>query len=200
LFSDASILSTFDPDSLEIKPSLQTYLPSSRTNPVTQLLLLGTNSAQAEPEGNDIMAQCTSLLSWDGILCECCRQLFDSHIVDTTLAMRKSNRERECHWWHDISTLKRCASQRCRFCALVLANFNSNEHNLKWLNELASWDIRLTIRIMDPTTDACHVYIYAPTMDPRPLSLEPPDYGPVVTDVCFKTIGGKTNSFLLQKS
>jgi hypothetical protein len=145
------------------------------------------------------MAQCTSLLSWDGILCECCRQFFNSQVVDRTLAMRKNNKECEYHWWHDISTLKRCASQQCRFCALVLANFNGDEDTRKWLDELASWDIRLTIRIMDPVTNGCHVYIYAPTTDPRPLSAEPPNYDFLVIDVCFKLIGGKTNFFLLQE-
>lgn len=54
-------------------------------------------------------------LSWDGVLCKCCRGAFDTRLREPVLEWRL--------WqpWHDFSGLKRCTGYGCRLCVLSLA-------------------------------------------------------------------------------
>lgn len=70
------------------------------------------------------MAVCDDSLSWDGVLCKLCRQIFDT--ISAKLAANPSGRfvwssdAEEIKWWHTAVTLRRCAGRGCRLCLLVI--------------------------------------------------------------------------------
>lgn len=139
------------------------------------------------------MASCNSSLSWDGVLCELCRHFFDSHLTDMSLAMQKLNGERESHWWHDIGTLQQCANRQCRLCGLVLANFRDDDTLTEALDNMASWDVCFTAKVMDPYEGGCQLYINYPIKDPRPVCADPPDYGNIALQLSFDALKGIVN-------
>jgi hypothetical protein len=140
------------------------------------------------------MESCASSLSWDGLLCECCRDIFDSHVGDwrsRRLASETLNRDRERHLWHDINTMKQCATQRCRFCYLALANLNKNNEFEDFCNEIASRETRLAAHIMDPHEDGCHIYILYARENPQTINDKPLRYDslPIPVDITIQGIG-----------
>lgn len=70
------------------------------------------------------MAVCDDSLSWDGVLCKLCRQIFDT--ISAKLAANPSGRfvssinAGEIEWWHTAVTLRRCAGRGCRLCLWVI--------------------------------------------------------------------------------
>ena len=133
------------------------------------------------------------------MLCEFCREFFDSHLTDMSLAMQKSNGHRESHWWHDIGTLQQCANRQCRLCGLVLANFRDDNTLTKVLDNIASWDVCLTAKVMDPYEDGCQLHIYYPIEDPRPVCADPPDYGHVALALSFDALKGMVNPLVVSE-
>jgi hypothetical protein len=87
------------------------------------------------------MESCDSTISWDGILCSRCRYLFDSHVVrvgrerdlcrekkqdedsNLLLTLRGPGNQNDV-WWHDIPSLRRCATRCCKLWEIGLRRLN----------------------------------------------------------------------------
>jgi hypothetical protein len=101
------------------------------------------------------MESCDSTIFWDGILCSRCRYLFDSHVVrvahernlccekkqdedpNLVLTSRRVDNLNDV-WWHDISSLRRCATRCCKLCEIALSRLDA-----KNLSDMESMQIML---------------------------------------------------------
>lgn len=125
------------------------------------------------------MNLCDNTLSWDGILCDLCRRLFDSHVVriahERNMCRAKKQDERMNRvpsmrgyldpvdaWWHDISSLGRCAAHSCKLCELTLSAISSQD-----LEGLESWQAILPTSIYRDDESAFIFRIWVPWADKR---------------------------------
>jgi hypothetical protein len=125
------------------------------------------------------MNLCDNTLSWDGILCDLCRRSFDSHVVriahERNMCRAKmqdeiSNRvlsmpecvETNDAWWHDISSLGRCAAHSCKLCELTLSAISSQD-----LEDLESWQAILPTSIYRDEESAFIFRVWMPMADKR---------------------------------
>ena len=98
-------------------------------------------------------------LSWDNVLCESCRNAFDTGIVKhcpdpgsgSFSPLDSSHIE-----WHTITALQHCAALPCRLCALFLANFHPGE---KWLEQAISLNYTLKMVVEYHTSRGCGVSV-----------------------------------------
>lgn len=131
------------------------------------------------------MDLCDNALSWDGVLCSRCRQLYDSHIVrmaheqglcrgemhqgnsELSTAPRnehdRSQDDRISLWWHSISSLRKCATGSCKLCTLALSSIEGIE-----LENLESWEATLPAEIFLNKQEAHEFRVFSPRRDPRP--------------------------------
>ena len=69
---------------------------------------------------------CSSLgLSWDGILCSTCRELFDEVVLD------KNKVEHDSMLWHTSQSFQQCAAHFCRICMLISAIWRGNDAHVE---------------------------------------------------------------------
>jgi hypothetical protein len=126
------------------------------------------------------MESCDSTLSWDGILCRYCRQLFDEHIVRVTQVQNPGHQgphdedsELWWHkefWWHTFSSLKSCAMSSCELCKLTLCWIEDTS-----LKKLEEWQVTLVARFEVQEHGLHRLMISIPEVDPRP---EPKVFNP----------------------
>jgi hypothetical protein len=157
------------------------------------------------------MNLCDNTLSWDGILCNLCRQLFDSHVV------RVAHERNFCHakvqdesskrlprnqgyldsidaWWHDIRSLRRCATRSCKLCEMtLLAIDKEDEENLE------SSKATLPTTIWRDNGDAIMFRVWMPKGDTilEAERLESPnrdDYRFIIFEMKIQNDSGKTSS------
>jgi hypothetical protein len=105
------------------------------------------------------MMICSSSLSWDGVLCDLCRQTFDSR-------HRAVSRWRsEPEPWHNQNAIKQCASNNCHICRLVHANveqfgaFQSLETpmTIRWADLYGRDGYELSLYYPDTDGDGRHI-------------------------------------------
>lgn len=123
------------------------------------------------------MDLCDNSLSWDGILCNLCRRLLDSHVVRiahernwcrTKMADETSNSlpannstDRFNSWWHDILSLQRCAARSCRLCELAMSKIDG-----KTLGNLELWQATLPVTIANYREELSEICVWVPETDP----------------------------------
>jgi hypothetical protein len=125
------------------------------------------------------MNLCDNTLSWDGILCDLCRQLFDSHVVriaheqnmcrakmqdeiSNRLPLRRGYFNANDAWWHDIPSLRRCATRSCKLCELTLSKISDEDSE-----NLELWQATLPATIWILEEDLIEFRIWLPKADPR---------------------------------
>ena len=79
-------------------------------------------------------------------------------------------------WWHDIPSLRRCATHSCKLCKLVL-----NRMDDRYLSKMELWQATLPVAIWAPEEELLEFRVYTAHVDPRPEaevfnSLEADDY------------------------
>lgn len=157
------------------------------------------------------MHLCDNTLSWDGILCDLCRQLFDSHVVRVAHERNLCNAKVQDEiskrlpryqgyldpidaWWHDIRSLQRCATRSCKLCEMtLLAIDDEDEENLE------SSHATLPTTIWRDKGNAMVFRVWMPKTDTilEAERLESPnrdDYGFIIFEMKIQNDSGETSS------
>lgn len=110
-------------------------------------------------DGIDKAEDCSPSLSWDGVLCDMCRQCFDEILIHSrSLKHLKRNGQTsgiKKYLWHSINGIKQCSTNQCRFCSLVFALWNEEGGHVKWKDQgtdgykrTLGWSGRLELKIL----------------------------------------------------
>lgn len=157
--------------------SLSSLQPSVLHQPRLRWKLdLYTGSPALLSKGLTKMHLCDNALSWDGILCNLCRRLFDSHIVpiaheqnmcgagtrdeeSNSIPLRHGYSDRKNAWSHDIPSLRRCATRSCKLCELTLWGISRYGYDL--LSDV------LPVSIFASTEEIIEFRVWAPSRHTR---------------------------------
>ena len=155
------------------------------------------------------MKPCDSVLSWDGVLCNRCRQVLDSHIVrmmhdqdscveekleegsKSLITARRRTQYSNDLWWHPVTSLRACAKRSCRLCQLVLSHISDKD-----LQSLVSWQATLLATFFYVEYGQSTFWVHIPSADPRPEAESPEptihdSYSPLMR-IDVKNVLGKT--------
>jgi hypothetical protein len=154
------------------------------------------------------MKLCDNTLSWDGLLCNLCRQLLDNHVVriahernwcrtkmaDETSTPFPANNStgRFNSWWHDILSLRRCATRSCRLCELALSKIDD-----KAFGNLELWQATLPVTIANYREELSEFCVWMPETDPGPeaeRSLNDEIYDEMILSMMIQSNPGKSSS------
>jgi hypothetical protein len=128
-------------------------------------------------------------ISWDGILCTCCRQLFESYNIYKVYTGPLQNPV----WWYTIVSLKSCATSSYKLCELTLLSIED-----KYLDKLESWQATLPVRILSNKQGSYTLRVSILEADPRPEAKELNDsndinYNLIAIDLEIQYISGETS-------
>lgn len=103
------------------------------------------------------------MLSWDGTLCEACRKLFDTVVVNDSWSTEpKRSFPHSSHGpdvlWQDIHSIERYAEQGCRMCLMYLSSLHPDARRA-----MDPWNGRLAISVSRPSLKAYRFWFLVPT-------------------------------------
>ncbi|OAG09850.1 HET-domain-containing protein [Paraphaeosphaeria sporulosa] len=119
--------------------------------------------------------RCNNTLSWDGVLCQHCRHLFDTNVVRWKHEQGSDTCRRELPedlsfpfiaprlWWHTVPSLRICASHSCKLCEIVLYSIGDEK-----LEQLESWEATIPVQIWADDGFSNRFWVLGPEQDPRP--------------------------------
>lgn len=138
------------------------------------------------------MSACDNKLSWDGVLCNHCRQIFDDHIAKV---LYKDSSHSAGLWWHSVASLRKCASCGCKLCETTLSSIREDD-----IGVLESWSATLRVHVFSYGSGAIRFRVLRPHDDPRPeLDIDSATdrlrYRYIVVEVEVLGIEGKISSY-----